>query len=270
MKERFEKGVTGVYEDVPADQYHAAMGVSNSMLKVLARSPAHLDYYMKHGMTRSTAMLEGSILDDIMLEKRLPWWIVQPPDIDKRTKAGKDWVAANADKEIITSDQWKRITGMRDAVMAHPAAADAFDHGVAELSLFAEDHATGLLKKGRLDLQTEGNAIVDLKSAADASPGGFARQAGNLRYYMQAAYYLDLWNSLMPTEQKEYFVFVAVESSPPHAVGVYMLEEQAIDLGRDQYRTLLETFKRCCDTGEWPGYNTAVTELKLPKYIWMQ
>jgi hypothetical protein len=52
-------------------------------------------------------------------------------------------------------------------------------------------------------------------------------------------------------------VEIVVESAPPHAVVTYIIPEDAILQGRDEYEKLLEVLQRCERTGEWRGPRSA-------------
>ena len=56
-----ETNPEGVYYDMPASRYHAAQGVSNSMLKHLARSPGHLQAYLEQPEEQTPAMLFAKV-----------------------------------------------------------------------------------------------------------------------------------------------------------------------------------------------------------------
>ena len=74
-----ETNLEGVFYDMPASRYHMAQGVSNSMLKHLARSPAHLQAYLDQPEEQTPAMLFGQIVHQLLLEPDKPWtWAVRP------------------------------------------------------------------------------------------------------------------------------------------------------------------------------------------------
>ena len=79
-----------VLYDLPAERYHRAPGVSNSMLKHLARSPAHLQEYLQHPTEQTRDMLMGSVVHQLLLEPDKPWdWAVRPPGLDGRSKEAR-------------------------------------------------------------------------------------------------------------------------------------------------------------------------------------
>ena len=84
-----------------------------------------------------------------------------------------------------------------------------------------------------------------------------------LGYYIQAAFYLDLYNEFA-TKKAESFYFVAVESEPPHGCRIYRLSDAAVEQGRNEYRKLLQVFKFCAAYDSWPIYADEVSEIGLP------
>ena len=57
-----------------------------------------------------------------------------------------------------------------------------------------------------------------------------------------------------------------VEKDPPHLTAVYTLDDIAAHAGRRDYRAALDTFVRCTETGEWPGYSTDIETLPSPRW----
>jgi hypothetical protein len=63
-------------------------------------------------------------------------------------------------------------------------------------------------------------------------------------------------------------VIVAAEKEPPYAVAAYRLTEGATDAGMDQLRPLLQLYRRCQASGEWPAYPDTVQDISLPDWAW--
>ena len=103
---------------------------------------------------------------------------------------------------------------------------------------------------------------MDVKTTQDASPREFAKSIANFGYHVQAAYYLDICNDL--GMDKKCFIIVAVESAPPHGVGIYQLSTEAIETGRKLYRKWLEILAECIEKDEWLGYPEKFNVIDLP------
>jgi hypothetical protein len=62
------------------------------------------------------------------------------------------------------------------------------------------------------------------------------------------------------------FVFIAQEKEPPYLVSVVEFDAEAIAEGHRLNRQAIDLFKRCVDTGEWPGYDDGITPISLPPW----
>ena len=62
----------------------------------------------------------------------------------------------------------------------------------------------------------------------------------------------------------EKFIIIAVEKSKPYHVGIYMLDEEAINFGVQQFNKLIEGVASCMEKNEWPGY--PVQYLSVPAW----
>lgn len=251
-------------------EYHAHPAVSKSQLDKLARAPATLRAWLDGEREAPTAAMEfGTAFHAAVLE---PHRIHVCPKFDKRTKEGKAAAQANeekysspefADAVIVDEETHRIITAMADAVMAHPAASRLLCDGEAEKSIFSE--IDGVQVKSRFDFHsTKYGVVVDLKSTEDASPSAFARPCANYRYHVQHAFYLDVAASA--GIEVTQFVFISVEKKPPHLVACYVLDARDVEQGRDTYRRDLETYKRCVETNEWPGYSDKIEVVSLPAW----
>lgn len=144
---------------------------------------------------------------------------------------------------------YRLVCALHDAIRKSDVAELLFAAGQSEVSYTWKWDSVPC--KARADRITP-HAIVDLKTAASASPGAFQRALMRDGHHLRAAWYLDGW------EQTQYphmdYVFVVVAKTPPHLVEVYQLDEHALQMGRRLYRTAMRQFRECQETGIWPGY----------------
>lgn len=264
----------GIY---PADSltnsaYHAAHGISNSGLKLIAeKSPFHYwaKYLSPHRKPSSgtRAQFVGTAVHAATLEPRLfaQQYVVNPYD-DRRGNRYKDLVRDHAGKAIITQGEADAIAGMHASLFGHPMAGALLrDVAHTELSLFVVDPDTGMLCKARPDLITASGIVADVKKCQDASPDGFSRACFNYGYFQQDAFYSDVYELAFGQPPKA-FVFIAVEEEYPHSVGVYCLEPEDSQRGRIQYRHALERYAECVRTDRWPSYSDKIESLALPEW----
>lgn len=248
---------------MPAQQYRQAHGLSKSDLDLIAISPAHYKARdLRSKDTEATRM--GTLIHSAILEPDGLAFHVKPEGMNFATKEGKAWKLEHTSAPIITSDEWKTMTGIVASVHAHPMAKRLLSGGKSERCLFGKD-SQGTVRKGRLDyLPDNGNIIVDVKTCENAGPREFERSIYNYRYHAQAAYYVDLAN--LCGMEKEVFCFIAVEKQPPYAVAVYRLDQDAMEFGRMLYERDLQIYRNCRTSGVWPAYSQDVEEIGLPLF----
>lgn len=258
--------------DLTRDDYDNAVRANLSTLKHLAKSPAH---YL-HALTN-----RGGDTDAKKVGRAVHVAIYEPERYasavavwDGGTRRGKEWEsfkAANADRDILTEDEAAHVTAIANAVRSDKYAAPHLVGGRSEVTVLwtarapaSEGMSAAVVPcKSRLDYLRD-DEIVDLKTCRDASPNGFGRQAWNLHYFVQAAFYVDAVEAA--TGKRPAFRFIAVESKAPHIVQVYRVPEFYLDLGRQQYRDWLRLLVDRRGANEWPGYFTGETDLEPPRW----
>lgn len=266
----------GHIPDLTNDQYHAADGVSKSQLDAIAnKSPLHFwaQYLDPNRVRKRTDALDmGQAIHTAILEPDLvDTRIAGMPKLDRRKTEDKKIAAAfeleHAGKIILDEADYLAILQVRDACHRHPVASGLLARGKAEQSYFANDPETGELVKCRVDyIHDDGDMIVDVKSAVDASPWGFGKAAGNFRYDIQSAWYPDTV-ALVTGNRPRHFVWIAFEKDPPYAIGVYYATpeqtERARRAARNDFRKILH-HKR---TDTWPDYASEIRQLQLPAWV---
>lgn len=276
-----------VIYDMPAAAYHLRPEISSHNLGDIRQAPAIYAWKRNHPEDPTPSMRFGTLFHLAVLEPELfeAETILLPDDAPSRPtsrqrnakKPSPDTVAAclwwdgfeveAIGKEIVTPDEFEKLSAMAAAVRAHPAASALLALvGATEPSLFWIDQETGQPLRCRMDrLIPTKRLILDLKTTNDASPEGFAKSVANFGYHRQAAFYTDAANLLADTDGYQ-FAFIAVEKEPPFLVGVYTLTPEAIAQGRVENREALATADACLRSGNWPGYSDSVVGLDLPRW----
>jgi PDDEXK-like domain of unknown function (DUF3799) len=186
------------------------------------------------------------------------------PKLDRRSKAGKgryaelEAEAAERGLTMVDEETWHRASKIRDAVYGHESAAAILCKGEPEQAVLWTNPETGELCKARADWVRE-NFLTDLKTTADASPAAFARSIVNYRYDLQAAHYLEGFDSPR-------FVWVAVELEYPHAVAVYCDNDEIRQRGIEERDPDLRLYAECRAKDHWPGYAQTVIPIELPHW----
>jgi len=262
----------GMYA-VPELDYHSdaqlaptlGRSLSASGMKTLLRCPALFRHQREHGRTATDSMDIGTVTHALVLRN---------PDNRLRIYDSYDW-RAKAHQAGRDADRALRLTpvhrgGLRQAarmaasVRRHSTARNLLSRGEAERSIYWLDADTGVTCRARVDWLRD-DVIVDFKTAADASPDGFARAVANFRYDLAAAHYVDGVKAATGVELP--YVFIVVETAPPHLCAVYQLEPQDLEWGRYDAARARRIFAECESSGEWPDYGTEIRPLDLPAWF---
>jgi hypothetical protein len=301
-------------------EYDALPGWNSSLLKIAAtRTPAHAWAAYRDpaapGSTDSSALLVGSALHCLLLEpdefsKR---YVSPPADVPRRptekqletptakpgTKAYTAWEDAcarrdwwekfdteNANREWLSPADHAMVGNLYQSIVTHPALGPWFapsPNSLNEVTITWHDPVTGAQCKARLDklvLLSHHILILDLKSAADASPPEFGRAAVRFGYLAQGAFYTDGLHACRRSLAEHLnlsadaldsfpivFEFIVPEKSYPWLVARYFLTEEQLAIGRDRYQPALQSVIAAEATGYWPGYDHAALPLELPPWF---
>jgi hypothetical protein len=249
--------------DMPAEKYHAVDALSKSMMTKILKSPAHYKAALEEHQEPSKAMQLGTAIHTAVLEPHLYSQVVAviPPDIDHRTKEGKQWKEQHKSRIHLTHAEDIDVQGVANSVRRHPFWEIINHEHSIEASVFAEDAETQIPLKARPDLWIKEPAIlVDVKTTDDASPEAFSRTISTFGYHIQAAHYLAMTGA-------ESFIFVAVERKAPYAVGIYRLDIEWLQAGENLRRKAISTLHECRALDSWPAYPTATQTLSCPKWV---
>ena len=262
---------TGLHKNIPFKDYLALPYISNSYLGKLAECPASV----KIERVDTPSMILGRAAHTLILEglNIFSQQYAKAPDIDKRTKEGRAALMVslleNEGKILLSADDFQKIIEIREAVLAHPFAKKLLAENITEQTIIWEDRESGLTCKGRPDAIPAKNkfTLIDLKTTADASVEGFTRSIAKYGYARQAAFYIDGYGAASQN-YIDSFVFIAVETAPPYMVGCYLLDDEFMGWGRNEYRRLLTLEKNCREAGEYPHYlNDGLTQIFKPRWL---
>lgn len=254
---------------MPAEQYHAIEALSASGAKLLLRSPAHYLAARATPKEPTAAMRLGTIVHALVLEPdTVQASFAIMPKFDKRTtigkKAAEEFEQDNAGKTVVDEYTWDRANAIASSVLRHPLVAENLRDGNPEVTLLWDQY--GVPCKSRVDYMT-GSAIFDVKTCSDASPEGFARQIATFSYHVQAAHYAAGFREVVGWDLDR-FVFIAVETEAPYAVGIYTLDGRSLQSGRLLMERAAQAYKVALEhaTDIPASYNDDVVELSLPNW----
>lgn len=275
-----DNNLIGAFPDMTNEQHHAHNAIGSSSLKLIGQTPKH--YWARYldperkPFEQTKAMKTGTMIHTATLEPHRfdEWFTVMPEGLDRRTKEGKElWaqIVATGKEPLLQSDL-DTAKGTAAAAHAHPVTRVLFDKCAAktEVSIFWVDPETGVNLKIRPDIMVEpcqlfpNGLICDLKSTDDASADGFGRSAWNWEMHLQAALYPQGFQAVFKTKEPPTFLWLAQEKARPYANQYFRCGGDLAAHGQREVRRLLAIYKRCMETGTWPGYPTQVRDIALP------
>ena len=291
-----------VGEGVDSERYHQESGlrgtpefvVSQGALREFERCP--LRWVMGYTPPESTAKQWGSMLDCMLLtpddfEGKYPLRPDTYPAPAKHEKVKKgeikegdplpwnanaaicrEWEEGLNGRKAIKSKTYSDLTVAAKRLRVDPVIEDLLESSVNQVWVTANYHdsETGLVVpcKALIDgvpragVPVLEHCLWDLKTTRSALPEAWLKWAYQAGLYIQAAWYLDLFNAATG-EDRSTWLWVLQENFPPFEVGRRMLSQSFIELGRLFYRSALARYCLCLKTGVWPGYD-APDGQKLP------
>ena len=261
----WDGSIPALVAGMPNDVYHAAAGISNSGLSLVARSPAH--YYHAPAHSGSRAMEIGTAFHTALLEPErfAAEYMVVTVD-DRRVSAYKDAAKVFGGEKTLTASEGASVAVMSESIRGNVAAhAIMSQPGTAELSAFVFDPETGVLMRCRFDWLTYDGICVDLKKTQDCREFAFSRSLHNYRYHVQAAMYSHIYELLFG-KPLQLFKILAVEENPPCANVLYDIDPLAMQHGHKLYREALAAYAEALESGQWETYSgTGV--VTLPEFV---
>lgn len=270
---------------VPYATYAAIQAHSISALKNLAHSPKHYRYALTNPKTSPSLTLgtaaHCAVLEPERFEREFVIW-------NRRTKGGRmaprngeawEEFASQAEegkRVVLTLDEATEAREIQKAVRSNPLAMRYLESGDPEISMEWEtsifrpmDELTKFKCKGRADWLTHVDRepyLVGLKTARDHRHFVFAAASARLSYHLQWAYYYDGYKVI--AGEYPHMVEIVVESSAPYDSAVYVITDDIIHQGREEYRDLLRLHAQCNESGEWPGVYQSEQFLTLPSWVY--
>ncbi len=258
----------GVY-DITNTIYHDSIGISRSMLMKFKRNPRHYWYECVSGMKQkeepTPKMRIGSAVHTLVLEPHLfdkEFYVTHQENIPKKnTNPYFKMLEEAQGKTILSKNESDLASSVALAVKCNDEAKLLLSDCKIEQSIYFRHEQTGLLCKVRPDAWS-GSLICDLKTADDAGPRAIQTSAMNYGYYLQAGMCFRALESLGIAMER--FVLIVAEKSLPYSTAIYILTDEAIQFGLNQFDTLMNGLAKCIKSSEWPAYG--IQDLGLPGY----
>jgi hypothetical protein len=247
------------------DEYLKIDAVSASGLKAMRKSAREFLYVTTQGRKATRAMGLGtgthaSVFEPERFAREYVVW-----DGDRRGKAYDAFCEQHPNEAILKRTEYELCCGMRDAARSHPVAGPLLTPpGEAEKVWLWKDEQTGLACKARTDWWRPG-LLADLKTSADIDARRFASTVYRLGYHIQAAHYRDALRANGIANPPP-FTIIAVESSPPHDVAVFEIDDDFLWAGEVECADLMARVSASRLTHLYPGRYPEKTPLSLPAW----
>lgn len=218
------------------------------------------------------AMKLGTAVHTAILQ---PWlfneqYAIIPPEITvKRGKAWEAFQAENEGKECLKLSQRNQIMLMAESLVQCKDCSNIFNAAKPddrEVVLLSECNEVSIKSKADI-VCPELGIIADVKTASDASPDAFIRQASDLSYDVQAAWYLI--NAQACGLNVDTFAFLVVENEFPYSTGVYTFSRFSdfVMAGECEMKHRIEEYKHFSKAKVYEEYNGwSVKNMTLPPW----
>ena len=281
----------GWHEGLSMEAYLAIEAMSASGIEGFRKSPAHFRHDRDNPKESTPAMELGTALHMALLEPLLfedHYVVLGQCEAKKKDGArcssqgkfyrdGQSFCGVKGhdpgegedmdpDIHVLAEDAMTDLLGMRDALQDHPRARTFFEgRGDYELTGIWRDEETGVLCRIRIDRDIERSLMIaDLKSARDASPEGFRREASNRGYHRKSAFYRRGCAAL--GRERNSSVLIVPENTAPYPVAVYLLDEEDLAAANREITRHLNRYAMCLADDHWPGYGDEMMTLKMPPW----
>jgi exodeoxyribonuclease VIII len=278
--------------DMSIEDYHADHSILSKSMLVEMECPAKFKWkYIDGGKQPDKGFLNiGNAVHTLALEPQLfesRFHVLpasytdsegkeKPFRCDPRMKVYKDEIEKAGTRKIIAAGDLENIKGMAKSLASNKMALAILNRpGKIEASVFWTDEETGLRLKCRPDFFGDDSLIVDLKVTHSADPQIFFKTAFDIGYDMSAAMTTAGITTLLGKRPDNY-VFLVIEDKPPYVIEAFdsfrPFEPDApaalsyFDAGDYRFRAALMKYKKCTETGIWPGYREKITPMGVPYY----
>jgi PDDEXK-like domain of unknown function (DUF3799) len=267
----------GISHNVPEEQYRSDPGLNQSLLKAFgtSKSPQHFLWEKDHPKEETDSLRIGRFVDaavataigtadSFSMNDRFAVYT-------GAVRRGKEWEAFkefNAGKTILNQSESERAVEAAAACAIHSDTQRILTVCARQVAVIADLPNIGRCK-GLIDLLPDPKLCdplllahaFDLKTAADASPEGFASACYDFGYDIQAAFYMDLLHACgVPVKN---FGFIAVENKPPHLIKIHYLGRESLIIRRAQekYTNWAIAYRECVKRDHWSGYTNSWSEI---------
>lgn len=241
--------------------------ISKTGLDYIERSP--LDYWWKFLNPQREPYVKSK---DTLFDEALRMAVFQPElfaghyvqyakkdqtNVSKAEFAAMQRATSERGQEIISPSDYQKITEIKQYLLNHSACKEIIGNGIIgqAVRFKVADTEIKLLPHW---IYAE-SVVVYLYSDTDPSEQGFIKQCALKKHPKRAALQMDAL-------EMDEFIFIVCGKESPYKIGVYQLDQRAIDFGREQYLKNAATYAECLKTGVWPGLPQKIEVVTLPEW----
>lgn len=266
--------------------------ISASALKRLKISPSH--FIEQEKPEKTEALIFGGAYHCFILEPEKfaeRYFVFDERDIIEKllgegakspraTNAYKEWKDAQFSfaqgKEMIDLETKIKLEKMKERLLSSRYIAQLLSDGEPETAFYCkvktmDDKESNIVFKPDF-LKYKKRAVIELKTAIDASKEGFPRACAEFDYHIQAAIYTDFMDFIQPGVSSWSHYYIVQETKSPYAFNLFEASPQYLAQGRYEYEQLILLYNQCRENKRWPGYQVwcpnrfGINELDLPKW----
>lgn len=170
-------------------------------------------------------------------------------------------------KTLVKGENYDDIMQMRKVLFADADNVELFKGASFEVSIICEIEIDDTWHKVKIrpDIITKCSMVPDYKTTARMNPEEFARQAFYAGYWFKQAFVNDILS--IAYDQPFKMALLAQGKKSPFIPQLYMVTDEQLQVGREQYESALSRFEQCKETNVWPAYFDGAVDLPTPDYI---
>ena len=268
----------GIYLDLSSEEYHSDKN-SLSRSSIMDFKKNQRKYWAKHlnpdrpKEETKPSWVFGTAFHTLVLEPHLfeKNYFIMPEKVllkdvgreayDEYKKKEKEAESCES-KVVLSRNDFNSLLAMRHSLLRNERAKSLIEGAVYESSYFWQDENSGLMLKSRPDI-LNGYIYADLKTIDDASPENYQREMAKGGYHIQAGMAKD-GHKVLTGEPIALCVNICVEKQYPHCVGIYIIDELAIEQGQRIYKEVCVDMRSAISDNRYSDF--PVQTIGLPKW----
>lgn len=235
------------------EEYFSINALSNSFLKAFDRSPGHAfadkeqTAFMRLGKFGHAYLLDEYEYDKLI---KAPETYAEMPLANRKNKPWGDYLKAVGDdgSNVILHKEQVAFQTIKDLLLDYHINdelrfGDIYNECKKEMALIYFDPEFEIWIKGKIDLlfpSPDYPIIFDPKFTSNSKKLQKKILDEDLKYYRQAAFYIDLCQKLfgvMPV-----FYFIGIETAEPYGIDMFDLDKELIERGRYENKLSIQKY----------------------------